>query len=677
MTPPLLLAAVLVFWGWQTGLWPAAVVMAALLEGARWVPWRWDLARADFNRVSDLCSVIFVGLVIYLGATTDAPRVLTLIFQWFPLVVFPLLAAQVYSTSPGVDVRIFRWSQRKKADADGTPAPSTLDLRYPYFVICILAASAANVRGEGFYLGAVALTAAALWRARTPGVPPALWVGMLLAVAVAGWAGHVGLQRVQRAVEATALEWLAEWMRRDTDPFRSSTAIGSIGRLKLSDKIVLRVEPGPGARTPLLLREASYNVFVMPSWLAVDAGFAPVSPDANGTSWRLGEGGSERARVTVSAPLRRGRGVLALPAGAFEMEGLAVVRMERNRLGAVKVDEGLGLVTYTARVGVRAILDDAPGETDVQLPIPDGAVASVVARELGLPGKPPVEAVAALRQYFRDNFRYSLYRQTREGEVSALEDFLRRSRAGHCEYFATATVLLLRAAGIPARYATGYAVQEWSPLERTWVVRARHAHSWALVWLDGAWRDLDTTPPGWAEAEGELASLWEPLSDLVAWARHGFDRWRYGERRAGVTTWLGWLLIPLTLILVWRLFFLRRQRQARAAERVPEAPRARTGGDSEFYQVEARLTELGLGRRPAEPPVVWLRRGEGFPPVAGSREELARLVALHYRYRFGPEGLSAAERARLRDEATAWLAASRDRAAAPPSSVFPGRGGRA
>src|SRR4029450_8213977 len=169
-----------------------------------------------------------------------APRLPTLIFQWFPLVVFPLIAAQVYSTSPGVDVRIFLWSQRKKADAEATPAPSTLDLRYCYFVICILAASAANVRGAGFYVGATGLTAVALWRARARGVSPAGWAGLLLVVAAVGWAGHVGLHRAQRAVEAAALEWLAEWMRRDTDPFRSSTAIGSLGRLKLSDKIGVR-----------------------------------------------------------------------------------------------------------------------------------------------------------------------------------------------------------------------------------------------------------------------------------------------------------------------------------------------------------------------------------------------------------------------------------------------------
>lgn len=673
----MLLAAALVFWGWQTGLWPAACFMASVLEGARLVPWRWDLARSDFNRVSDLCTIIFVGLVVYLGATTDAPRVLTLVFQWFPLVVLPLLVSQVYSTAPGIDVRIFLWSQRKKADAEGTPATHTLDLRYPYFVICVLAASAANVRGGYFYVGAVVLGGAALWAARPRGGRPLAWLTLLALVAGLGWAAHTGLHSAQRAVEAVALEWLAEWMRRDTDPFRSSTAIGSIGRLKLSDRIVLRVEAPRDASPPPLLREATYNVFATPAWLAVDATWGPVLPDADGTTWRLGGGGPARSRVTVSAPLRRGRGVLALPPDAFQIDHLTVVRVERNRLGAVKVDEGLGLVTYTVQSGAASVLDEPPGDTDLALPIPDGAVAGLVARELDLKHMSPEEAVAAVQGFFRDRFRYSLSRAAPEPDVSAMEDFLRRTRVGHCEYFATGAVLLLRAAGIPARYAVGYSVQEWSPIEGRWVVRARHAHAWALVWVGGAWRDLDTTPPGWAEMEAASASRWQSLGDLFAWAGHAFDRWRYGERRPGLAGWIGWLLIPLTVVLVWRLFFRRRTRRA-AAARGGEAPvRGRAGLDSEFYAVEARLAELGLSRRPAEPATAWLKRVADLPPVSASRAELETLVTLHYRHRFDPVGLPEAERARLRAAARAWLEANPDREAARPSSAFPGRGDRA
>jgi protein-glutamine gamma-glutamyltransferase len=343
----------------------------------------------------------------------------------------------------------------------------------------------------------------------------------------------------------------------------------------------------------------------------------------------------------------------------------------------VKVDEGLGLVTCTVQSGAASVLDEPPGDTDLALPIPDGAVAGLVSRELGLRGMSAEKAVATVQRFFRDRFRYSLSRAAPEPDVSAMEDFLRRTRVGHCEYFATGTVLLLRAAGIPARYAVGYSVQEWSPIEGRWVIRARHAHSWALVWVGGVWRDLDTTPPGWAELEADSASRWQSLTDLFAWAGHAFDRWRYGERRTGVAGWIGWLLIPLTFILVWRLFFRRRERRAAAARRGLEPVRGRAGLDSEFYAVEARLAELGLGRRPAEPATAWLERVGDLPPVSSSREALAALVALHYRHRFDPAGLPDAERARLRAAAGAWLAANPDREEAQPSSASPGRGGRA
>jgi hypothetical protein len=194
-------------------------------------------------------------------------------------------------------------------------------------------------------------------------------------------------------------------------------------------------------------------------------------------------------------------------------------------------------------------------------------------------------------------------------------------------------------------------------MERTWVVRTRHAHSWALAWVDGAWRDVDSTPPGWAEAEAFSASMWQPVKDLWAWGMYVFEQWRYGERRGGMTTWLAWLLIPLGLILIWRLFFVRRQRRAGAPKRGGGAARILAGADSEFYAVERRLGALGLARAPAEAAGHWLERIGEQAPVAGSSPELERLLALHYRYRFDPEGLATADRERLRADAEHWLAA--------------------
>ena len=148
-TPPGLLGCALAFWGWQTGLLPFAVPMALGLEVSRLVAWRWDLTAADARRVADLCRVILVAMAVSLGATRGpAPAVLGLI-EWFPLAVLPLLVCQAYGTGDRIDLRTFFLILRRRRANDEEP----VNLAYPYLVICIGAASAANVRSWGFLRG--------------------------------------------------------------------------------------------------------------------------------------------------------------------------------------------------------------------------------------------------------------------------------------------------------------------------------------------------------------------------------------------------------------------------------------------------------------------------------------------------------------------------------------------
>lgn len=73
--------------------------------------------------------------------------------------------------------------------------------------------------------------------------------------------------------------------------------------------------------------------------------------------------------------------------------------------------------------------------------------------------------------------------------------FLEDSATGYCVHFATSATVLLQAAGIPARYVTGYAVD--SNRGYMTVVRAQDAHAWAEYWLPGfGWTILEATPAG-------------------------------------------------------------------------------------------------------------------------------------------------------------------------------------
>jgi hypothetical protein len=227
---------------------------------------------------------------------------------------------------------------------------------------------------------------------------------------------------------------------------------------------------------------------------------------------------------------------------------------------------------------------------------------------------------------------------------------MRRTRAGHCEYFATATVLLLRAAGLPARYATGFALQEYSELESAWVVRQRHAHAWARVHVDGTWMDVDTTPPQWFVVEAGTAPAWVGASDLWSWLRfRAAQAWSGSDEYLYPATAL--IVLPFVLWLAWRLYRSRtRGHGATVAGSHGEWP----GMDSELYLIERRLNTTGWGRRQHETVTDWVHRLRAESPLDAS--SLIEIAELHCRYRFDPAGLSPAERTRLGETVHTWLA---------------------
>lgn len=106
------------------------------------------------------------------------------------------------------------------------------------------------------------------------------------------------------------------------------------------------------------------------------------------------------------------------------------------------------------------------------------------------------QRVERLESHFHGNFRYTLSDVGRTGD-DRLEDFLFRTRAGHCEYFATAMVLMLRSQDVPARLVTGFLGGELNFFESYFVVRQSNAHAWVEAYLpdEGRWAVFDPTPP--------------------------------------------------------------------------------------------------------------------------------------------------------------------------------------
>ena len=199
------------------------------------------------------------------------PRAITLLFQWLPVVLLPVALALVWSSAATVPLSVLFIGLRRQSRTSARSLD--IDIGYPFLGLWLLAASAANNRDSGFYWGAVALLAWPLWLHRPRSFAPAAWAAMLVAAVAFGHAGHVGLNLLQTWLEGAAPEWLSNSGSR-TDPYHSTTDMGSIGELKESEDIVLRLEAPAGQKTPLLLHRASYDSYFGGAWAARNGRFA-------------------------------------------------------------------------------------------------------------------------------------------------------------------------------------------------------------------------------------------------------------------------------------------------------------------------------------------------------------------------------------------------------------------
>ena len=106
-----------------------------------------------------------------------------------------------------------------------------------------------------------------------------------------------------------------------------------------------------------------------------------------------------------------------------------------------------------------------------------------------------------------------------------LDWFLFHSKKGFCNYYATAEVLLLRSAGIPARMVVGFAQGEFDPPNH-YVVRQRDSHAWPEVYFPGI---------GWVEFEptSNQAPLELPLGENPSPAAPGTHATPVGKNTSG------------------------------------------------------------------------------------------------------------------------------------------------
>lgn len=181
----------------------------------------------------------------------------------------------------------------------------------------------------------------------------------------------------------------------------------------------------------------------------------------------------------------------------------------------------------------------------LQLPAQRNPRSHALARQWREQLQQPQAISNAALQYFRQQAFYYTLRPPLTGK-HAIDDFLFQTRRGFCEHYAAAYVVLMRAAGIPARVVTGYQGGESNPIDGLLTVRQSSAHAWAEIWLkDKGWLRIDPTaavaPSRIEHGLGAALPAADPRPALMRlnapWLHHLRHRWE-----ALNSTWQQWVI---------------------------------------------------------------------------------------------------------------------------------------
>jgi hypothetical protein len=260
----------------------------------------------------------------------------------------------------------------------------------------------------------------------------------------------------------------------------------------------------------------------------------------------------------------------------------------------------------------------------------------------------------------RRRHKYTTKLEPKDRKLDPLVDFVKNENDGHCEWFAGALVLSLRAVGIPCQYVTGF--RGWETDENgDIVVRQRHAHAWVEVLVSApappdfpfrvplapgqpprVWRWLTLDPTPGAAGEAAAAKNWfEQGADWVTNFLLRFDKEKQQQTVDDLShawrTWWPWAAGGLAVLagglFTWRWWAKR------------TANRTRYDGPDWYARFQAVLAAHGHTRGPGQTPREFAAAVSAAVPAAADVVQF--VTSKLYRVRYAGQPLTADELAQV------------------------------
>ncbi|MFQ5717521.1 MAG: DUF3488 and DUF4129 domain-containing transglutaminase family protein, partial [Nitrospinales bacterium] len=463
--------------------------------------------------------------------------------------------------------------------------------------------------------------------------------------------------------------------------FSERVSLGDVGKIKLNQEVAMRVEFAKGGKKFRPPSRIFWRGVVLDHY---DSGvWSSTARDGRELKNRRGEGVNPFALRNSADAVRQD-----VYAEAFDSDIVFTYGTPIHIAGAfreLKIDQSFVVRAVPPRQGPRRyqmISDVSHPETSFRelapfaeeeefhpyLQLPE--LGPRIIRLAGdLSGGDAWEKADKVLDYLRDGFEYSL-EMVRETHDASLDEFLFHRKKGHCEYFASAMVILLRLNGIPSRMVNGFVGTEWNEWGGYMVVRQQHAHSWVEAFIPGkGWTVYDPTPPDPAF----FSAMDNPVSIVLDILRLNWQRYviRYSLRdqvqlvhffsRQGMTMArklkslksVGWEEIatalkdyslwffPVAGLLAlycfwrrgWRFFACSRDSQQALAAAL-------------YAQMLQRLEKRGIRKNPGWTHLEFLRRLVFLPPEKKMKAQA--ITAFYEKCRFGGFSFPARDMEKMR-----------------------------
>lgn len=330
-------------------------------------------------------------------------------------------------------------------------------------------------------------------------VPVAVALGLLLLLCPREtYTGQAGAQKLEELVTS----WFDVELSEDPTPqppIKLSVAadvsareveLTKVGPQTPGLQVVLQVQ---GSKTgTLYLRGSAYDRY-------------------DGKQWTISQGSWSRDGE-FAPPAEKERIATILTKEPHKVRYLTYCPTEPPKLQNGRIENTDGTTEYTIRYAAPSGYQDTwetlegqiPGDMQMYLALPEttqAAAREYLRTSVGFPKEDMTAGdiyryattVAAL---VRNSASYDLSTPAMPSENADFALwFLKESDTGYCVHYASAAAVLLRAAGIPARYVSGYLVK--TQADQTVNVRHKDAHAWAEYYIPGVgWMMLEATASG-------------------------------------------------------------------------------------------------------------------------------------------------------------------------------------